>query len=505
MEFLRLLFDTSQYPARWHCGVWTDFWGWLHITSDLFIFLAYMCIPITILFFRKRLNQFQIGKILLLFAAFITLCGITHLNEAIIFWYPFYNFQAVTKLFTAIISVGTVFAIILLLPEILKLVTEKRTSLNMRTIIDSCPQGILIVNKKGTIVFANKNILEIFGFELHELLQKNIESMMPDSFRSKHTSLREDYLKHPEQRQMGVGRDLFALRKNGEHFPVEIGLNPIRFEGEDAVLCSIVDITERKNKENELNQLNLSLERSNAELEEFTYIASHDLKEPLRGIHNYSIMLSEKYEALLDDNGKDKLHKLPKLTKRLEEQIDCLLEYSRLGKNELKFEKINLNHLILESIEMLAHLINERKVKITIQENIPEIVGNSIRLTEVFNNLMTNAIKYNLTESPTIEIGYQIDNEKASKDMCVVYVKDNGIGIPKEHLGKVFTIFKRLHPRDQFGGGSGVGLTIVKKIIAKHGGDIWVESVPGKGTTLFFTLKRYLSENQLHPERSTGT
>lgn len=490
MEWFTAVFDTTQYPARWHCGHWSAFWGWLHIYSDLFIFAAYMGIPLVILYFNKRLKWLKLSSIPVLFAAFIAFCGLTHLNEAIIFWHPYYNFAGLIKFATAVVSISTLCVIYLKLPSLIQLLTEKRTSNTLNKIIDSCPQGILIVNSQGIIVFANKLIKPLFGYEPSEIHGHNLEKMMPATFRERHENLRKLYLKSPVDRQMGVGRDLFALKKNGQNFPVEIALKPIRFEGENCVLCSIVDITERKNKEIELNKLNTSLEQSNAELEEFTYIASHDLKEPLRGIHNYSIMLMESIHEHLDDENRQRLAKLPELTKRLEEQIDALLEYSRLGKSALSFERIDLNSLIQEADDMLELFKGQKKVAVLIQPELPFVYGNYIKLIEIFTNLIANGIKYNEQEEIKIEIGV-LKTPAAQNNMCTLYVKDNGIGVEPEHIDKIFTIFKRLHPRNSYGGGSGVGLTIVKKIVELHGGEIWLESNKNEGTSFYITLPLY--------------
>lgn len=492
MEILNTIFNTANYPARWHCGSWSAFWGWLHIYSDLFIFLAYMGIPIVLLAFKKQLNHFKVNSVLVLFACFIAFCGLTHLNEAIIFWYPFYNYAGLIKFCTAVVSVCTLIVIYLKFPEIIELLNEKRSSKVLNEIINSCPQGILIVNHMGEMVFANKLIPNLFGFDPSDLIGKNVETLIPNDHRERHVNLRKLYLKSPTKRQMGGNRDLFALKKNGQKFPVEIGLSPIKFEGETCVLCSIVDITERKAREVELNQLNVALERSNAELEEFTYIASHDLKEPLRGIHNYSIMLMENIEQQLAEEDKARLAKLPHLTKRLEQQIDSLLEYSRLGKTELSLGKVDLIKLVNEVDDLLELTKAQKEVEIVIQPDLPIVYGNYVNLLVVFNNLISNALKYNDNKNCKIEVGtFVASNEH---NFCTIYVRDNGIGIDPKHLDQIFTIFKRLHPRNYYGGGSGIGLTIVKKIIEIHGGEIWVESEKEKGTTFFMSLPLYQAE-----------
>lgn len=488
MDWINILFSTSGYPARWTCGTWTAFWGWLHITSDMVIFMAYMGIPIAILYYKKQFKQFKVNTILVMFALFIAFCGLTHLNEAIIFWHPYYNFAGVIKFGTAVVSLGTLIIITLNLPEIVALVNEKQTSKDLKDIIESCPQGILIVNSAGKIVFSNKLISKNFGYSQDEIQNKDIKKILPTFYDVNHIKFNKSFLKELTHKKMDFGRDLFAFDNNNQKFPVEVGLSPIEFDGNKCILCSIVDITERKKKEQELQQLNASLKQSNDELEKFAYVASHDLKEPLRGIHNYSVMLNETAYDLLDNESKYRLAKLPKLAKRLEQQINSLLEYSRLDKQELKLTEIDLNQVLRDSREMLDHIISKHHVTININDTLPMVFGDNNRLLEVFTNIITNSIKYNDSDHPVIEVGtLKLDNGNAG--LSLIYIKDNGIGIAQDHFDRIFTLFKRLHSKNRYGGGTGVGLTIVKKIIEKHGGEIWVESEPGHGTTFFFTLK----------------
>jgi light-regulated signal transduction histidine kinase (bacteriophytochrome) len=246
-------------------------------------------------------------------------------------------------------------------------------------------------------------------------------------------------------------------------------------------------------KINELAELNLELERSNTELDAFAYIASHDLKEPLRGIHNYSNFLLEDYAELLDAEGVDKLHTLIKLTKRMEDLINALLHFSRLGRQELTFQSFNLN----QSLESIAELFTVSKrgenIEIRIPRSLPKIVGDRVLLEEVFTNLISNAFKYNNQSEKWVEIGFldpTLSNslEPSQPQLLTFYVRDNGIGIQEKHLDTIFRIFKRLHSLNKYGGGTGVGLTIVKKIIELHHGTIWIESSYGRGSTFYFTL-----------------
>lgn len=238
-------------------------------------------------------------------------------------------------------------------------------------------------------------------------------------------------------------------------------------------------------REAELEAANEQLKSSNAELDDFAYIASHDLKEPLRGIRNYADFLEEDYADRLDADGKMYLERMQRLAERLGSLIDRLLAYSRLGSDSLPIETVDTDAVLDEIAEDLGPWLAEKNVVLCRPYRLPAIPANSLRLGEVFQNLITNAAKYNDKEQKWVEVGY---NDTGGGP--VFYVRDNGIGIPEHHRENVFRIFKRLHEAGKYGAGTGAGLTIVKRIIDRHGGRIWLESIPGKGTTFYFNLSK---------------
>jgi chemotaxis family two-component system sensor kinase Cph1 len=245
---------------------------------------------------------------------------------------------------------------------------------------------------------------------------------------------------------------------------------------------SIVSVVLRK--ADELAKLNIELERSNQELDAFAYIASHDLKEPLRGIHNYSNFLIEDYGEILDEEGKDKLKTLIRLTQRMEDLIDSLLYFSRLGRVDLSMQPTDLNTVLYRVLDLLSPRIEQTNIEIRIPKPLPTVYCDHVQVGEVFNNLIANAIKYNDKADKWIEIGYITPS-----GALTFYVRDNGIGIREKHYESIFRIFKRLHGPNKYGGGTGAGLTIAKKIVERHGGKIWVESTYGEGSTFYFTLE----------------
>ena len=254
----------------------------------------------------------------------------------------------------------------------------------------------------------------------------------------------------------------------------------------------------------ELAQLNSELSRSNIELDSFAYIASHDLKEPLRGIHNYASFLIEDYSDILDEEGIKKLNTLTRLTQRMEDLINSLLHYSRLGRSDLVLDSVDLNDLVAGVIDVIQ-MSKPEAASFSVPETLPTIECDRTQLTELLTNLITNGIKYNNKEQKVIEIGALTPLQAREEDILpkgeellinstVYYVKDNGIGIKEQHLEAVFRIFKRLHGPNRFGGGTGAGLTIAKKIVERHGGLLWIQSTYGKGSTFYFTLKNNTSD-----------
>lgn len=237
----------------------------------------------------------------------------------------------------------------------------------------------------------------------------------------------------------------------------------------------------------QLVRLNAELDERNKQLDSFAYVASHDLKEPLRGISNYSNFLLEDCADQLDDQGVNYLRTMMRLTERMETLLDSLLYYSRLSRGELRNRKVDMNATVKDALEMLIARVQESGAQITVPVPLPEVHGDADRLSEVLSNLISNAIKYNDKTPAEIVIGSQPGDNGGP---TVFFVKDNGIGIAPEHSQLVFQIFKRLHGREEYGGGVGAGLTIVRKIIERHGGRIWLESRQGIGTTFYFTLEQ---------------
>jgi signal transduction histidine kinase len=337
------------------------------------------------------------------------------------------------------------------------------------------------------VLFAATLVALLFSSRLQRLISEPILDLADTA---KAVSERRDYALRATRRssdELGTLVDAFnqMLAQIQER---DARLQQAKVELEKRVLERTGELQQelafRREAERELEERNTELRQSNKELDDFAYIASHDLKEPLRGIHNFSVFLLEDYGDKLDAEGKSKLETLPRLTRRMESLIDSLLHFSRVGRVDLAMDRVDLNEILADVLDSLGPHLAEKGVAVRIPRPLPTVLCDRARIGEIFRNLITNGAKYNDKPDKQVEIGYR----QASPP--VFYVRDNGIGIPEKHFDSIFRIFKRLHGRDQFGGGTGAGLTIVKKIVERHSGRVWLESSPGEGTTFYFTLER---------------
>lgn len=257
------------------------------------------------------------------------------------------------------------------------------------------------------------------------------------------------------------------------------------------IVGAMQDITERKQHELAIQELNEQLNKraqqlttSNTELERFAYVASHDLQEPLRMVSSFLQLLQKKYDGQLDETATQYIDYAVNGADRMKRLIMDLLEYSRVGTNRDKLVETDMGEIVTQLLGTFAGKIHETGAKIKVQL-MPVVKANKTQMAQLLQNLVSNAFKYNTSAVPEIEIGCE---EK--EDVWQFFVKDNGIGIDPKFFDKVFVIFQRLHNKNQFSG-TGIGLAICKKIIEKHGGNIWIESSVGNGSTFFFTIKKF--------------
>lgn len=371
--------------------------------------------------------------------------------------------------------------------EIKKISNENFSVKQLRSILDNTVDGIIVINSKGTILSYNKACHQLFGYQIDEVLGKNVNILMPEYHSHHHDGYINNYLTTHEAKIIGKGREVVATRKDKSEFPMWLSIAEVIEGGEHFFVGIIRDITLQKQQEHDLHRYMDLLERSNSELDDFVYIISHDLKEPVRGMHGYAQFILEDYGDLLGDDGKKKLQSLMKISIRMDELIDKLLYFSRLDRLEMSYSNLDLNLVISEICDLSEPLFKSKNAYIEIDTPLPTIWCDQARVGEVFRNLITNAIKYNDKPDKIIHIGVTLDHPD-HQNKTVFYVKDNGIGIPEKYHDSIFKMFKRLHGRDAYGGGTGSGLAITKKIISQHRGKIGVESEKDKGACFYFTL-----------------
>lgn len=504
-------FQTQGFMPHGLCLAWKPGILWTTVISHATIALSYFVIPLALIYLILKRHDFKFKWIFVLFGAFILFCGLTHLLALITLWHPIYGIQSIVLASTAMVSILTAILVWPQIPILLKIATpwqlEKinheleqsnqeliAAENRARSIIEAAPDAMIMIDHTRRITMINTQCKHLFQYTEAELIGQPIEILMPERYRQSHPAHVNNFLTKPSIRPMGSNLDLHAIRKDGKEFPVEISLSPLITDTNTFGIAAIRDVSDKRRIEEkieharELEILNTALKkrteallRSNEELDSFSQIASHDLKEPLRGIHTFSQILLDDYHDKFDKEGMEILSTLPKLSKQLYELLSALFEYSRLGQVDMAYQEVDLQKLVDEVTLSLAPLIKLHHVTISIPHVLPSLYCDKIRIAEVFRNLISNAIKYNDNDHRTIEI-------TVTEPKNTICIKDNGIGIPAKHHKKIFQIFKRLHAQDAYLGGTGAGLTIVKKIIEQHGGSISVESEPNKGSAFYFTL-----------------
>lgn len=476
-------------------------------------------------------------------------------------------------------------------------------------ILDNAMVGIVSINSQGLIQSFNRKAEMIFGYSEKEVFNKNINMIMPSPYHEEHDSYLRNYKASGNRKIIGLGREVCGKRKNGEEFPLDLGVAEVKLQHETIFTGFLSDISERKSLENKLqsgehlfstfinsapmmmwmldannkpimfnetwlnltgnsleqelaepwdgknihpedrqtmlaiyhqallehqsfdqeyrilgkegefrwireigvphrvnnsyqgfigigvditnkkrneiklNNYNQDLKRSNAELEQFAYVASHDLQEPLRMVSSYTQLLARRYKDQLDDDANEFIAFAVDGSNRMQKLIQDLLSYSRVGKSKLNLVPVELDSLISTVLTGLTIAIQESHADIEVQQHLPRVLADQSQIQQLLQNLISNAIKYrSVDRTPHISIHYKKHNT-----LWQFSIADNGIGISDEYYSRIFIIFQRLHGKDQYSG-TGIGLAVCKRIVEGHGGTIWLESEPGKGSTFHFTL-----------------
>jgi PAS domain S-box-containing protein len=370
---------------------------------------------------------------------------------------------------------------LMILAAVTDITERKLADDRFRLLVEASPSAMIMTDAAGRIVLVNSETERLLGYGREELIGRPIEMLVPPRIHGEHVQFRGAFHQHPEARSMGSGRDLHIVRKDGTELPVEIGLNPIHTRDATMVLSAIIDISERNKAMQSLAEQREELQRSNADLEQFAYVVSHDLREPLRMVATYSELLAERYKGKLDERADDYIRYTIDGVKRVQQFVRDLLAYSQVSSQANVPVPIDSNAIVMSTLERLKAAIDETDAKI-VCDRLPAIRADRTQLGQVFQNLIGNALKFRTERPPQIHIDAE---QRGGK--CEFRVADNGIGIDKQYEERVFQMFQRLHERGRYEG-NGIGLAIAKKIVERHGGRIWFESEPDKGTTFHFTM-----------------
>jgi len=358
--------------------------------------------------------------------------------------------------------------------------TVQESEAKIRAIINSALDAVVVINQKGVVTEWNAQAEHIFGWTEREMKGLTLaETIIPPQYRDAHQMGFDHFLKTGEGPALNQRLEISAVNREGTEFPIELTIIPVKLKHKYFFSAFIRDITERKNAEEKKENLLKQLAQANSELKDFAYVVTHDLKAPLRAISSLTHWIADDYKEQFDEEGREQLELLRGRVNRMSDLISGILDYSRIGRMNTEIEKVSTHDLVSEIIDMI---ISEENVHIKLSKELPIIKYNRISLQQVFQNLISNAIKYNDKPLGKIDIGCMRESEHHT-----FWVRDNGPGIAPRYHEKIFKIFQTLRPRDEVEA-TGVGLSIVKKIVNLFGGKVWVESELEKGSCFFFTV-----------------
>ena len=351
-----------------------------------------------------------------------------------------------------------------------------------RGLLEAAPDAMVVVNQGGEIVLLNVQAEKQFGYRRDELLGQKVKNIIPEGFAER---LVADALRSTEDalaQQIGTGIELSGRHKNGSEFPIEIMLSPLESTSGILVTAAVRDITTRKAAEANLLEKVAELNRSNEELGQFAYIASHDLQEPLRMVASYTQLLSRRYKGKLDSDADEFIAFAVDGAGRMQRLIQDLLTFSRVGTKGRDLLATSSEEALQQALINLRGAVEQSGAQVT-HDLLPSVVADGTQLIQLFQNLIGNGIKYQKNGAPKVHVSAA----RNGGDKYTFSVQDNGLGIDSQYFEKIFGMFQRLHKREEFAG-TGIGLAICKKIVERHGGKISVESKVGQGSTFHFTL-----------------
>lgn len=358
---------------------------------------------------------------------------------------------------------------------------HKKNADQLSTVLETIAQSVITFDNTGIIIMVNQRVEEMWGHNRNSLIGTSVENLFtPGTF--------NEIFSNSTEVGMKFTLEVNALKKNGASFPAEMSLSSFYMDQGIYYTAAVHDISLKKIEEQQIEDLLNKIKRNNIDLKNYARVVSHDLKTPIRGIKNIVDWLDEDYRNNMDDQGKEYLDLLKTKIVHMNQMVEGILAYSKAGVENSILDTIDVNDLLKEVVSLVSA---PKNFDIQIQENIPKVEAEEIKLKQVFQNLITNAIKYNNKKNGVINISFS-ENETH----WVFSVADNGMGIEEKHHDSIFEVFQTLHPTDRFDS-TGIGLSIVKRIVEQHKGKISVESIPDIGSTFTFSISKQLKNERI--------
>ncbi len=521
---------TTQFIPQGHCCFWKPGFLTLHFSSDLLIACAYGAMLVELFYFVHQRQSIPLKRVFFPLVAFLTASTATHIIAGITLWYPIYWLLATLKVITAVVALYIAGVIIFILPEALALPnlealravnlelpnqiaqreiiskTLEDNELKFRAIFNHTGQFTCVLQTNGKIIDINQTALDFAKLNSSSVIGKPFWEIHWGKISSVQKQCLQQAIEQASQGEV-VRYEMEIAEQHEAINKIVFSLTPLKDQQNKVIMliCESRDINNFKqaersrpqsqekleliveNRTEALRKINEQLKKSNQELKQFAYVASHDLQEPLRMVSSYTDLLAQRYKGKLDEKADKYIYYITDATSRMQDLIDALLVYSRITNYNKPFKNVDLNLVLKKVINDLQIQIQTSQAKIT-WESLPNVRGDQVQLRQLLQNIISNALKYRSQALPQIKITAQPHQEQ-----WLICISDNGIGIDKKFVERIFIIFQRLHTRQAYPG-TGIGLAICQKIVERHGGKIWVESEVGKGSNFYFTLPQTVTE-----------
>jgi PAS domain S-box-containing protein len=363
---------------------------------------------------------------------------------------------------------------------------------DVESIIASIPDAVVVLDVDGRVRRVNQATLRLLGYEASELLGEPVTRILSEE------ATTESGVLDPALRETLIGLDATCSAKDGTAISVSLSRAVLRRRGGvEGIVCVAQDNRDRKQMEETLRTAAEDLRRSNADLSQFAYVASHDLQEPLRMVASYVQLLQKRYRGKLDADADEFIHYAVDGANRMQRLIQDLLQYARVDTRTQPTQIVETAKAFDQAVANLRAAIGESQAEVT-RDPLPLVRGDATQLAQLLQNLIGNAIKFKGERTPRVHVSAKVEQQQ-----WVFTVRDNGIGIEPRYFERIFAIFQRLHNREQYAG-TGIGLAICKRIVERHGGRIWVESEPGAGTAFHFTIPIATGADDVVPQHKGG-